>query len=156
MLFAATDFTMSQTSATDLMSLAGIFGWLSAMIAGAAILALIVSLLLYVYTSLVMYNIGTKLKYKNSWLAWIPIANIAMILQLGGFHWAFVFLILVPFLGWLAITVLMYISLWRIYEKRKYPGWLSLVSLGAIIPVIGFLALIAHLVIMGFVAWKDK
>jgi uncharacterized membrane protein YfhO len=139
------------------MSIAGLLGWLSAIIAGAAIVVMVVSLIVYIYTSLAMYTIGKKLGYKNSWLAWIPIANIAMILQLGGFHWAFVFLILIPFLGWLAIAILIYISLWRIYEKRKYPGWLSLIILGTMIPIIGWvLAPLAHLIIMGFVAWKDK
>ena len=37
----------------------------------------------YVYFSFAWMTIARKLKYKNSWLAWIPIANLAMILQLG-------------------------------------------------------------------------
>ena len=41
----------------------------------------------YVYFSFAWMTIARKLKYKNSWLAWIPIANLAMILQLGKFHW---------------------------------------------------------------------
>jgi len=146
MLFAATNTTMSPAAV----------GGLFAMFAGLAVLAIIVGIALYVYIALALQTIGKKLKYKNSWLAWIPIANYAMILELGGFHWAWIFLLLVPFLGWAAIAVLEIISLWRIFEKRKYPGWLVLVLILSVIPIIGFLAGIAYLIILGMVAWKDR
>ena len=42
------------------------------------------------------------------------------------------------------------IAKWRIYEKRKYPGWLSL---AVVVPQIGG---IIHLIVIGFVAWKNK
>ncbi|MFH1787556.1 MAG: DUF5684 domain-containing protein [archaeon] len=95
-------------------------------------------------------TIARKLKYKNAWLAWIPIANIAMMLQLGGFHWAWVFLILIPIFGWLALLVMFIIATWRIFEKRKYPGWFSLFI---IIPKVGG---ILYLIAIGFVAWQNK
>jgi len=117
---------------------------------------LLVLLALYIYTSLALMTIGKKLKYKNSWLAWIPIANIAMILQIGEFHWAWVFLILVPILGWIPLGVLGIIATWRVYEKRNYPGWLALIPLAGYLPVIGGLAGIANLVIIGLVAWMDR
>lgn len=105
---------------------------------------------IYVYSSLAWYTIGKKLKYENSWLAWIPIANGAMVLQLGGFHWAWIFLILIPILGWIALLVLSIIAHWRIFERRSYPGWFSL---SLIIPKVGG---ILYLIAIGFVAWKDK
>lgn len=104
---------------------------------------------LYIYTSLAWMVIGKKVRYDKPWLAWIPFANISMILQMGGFHWAWVFLLLIPILGWIALIVLMIISMWRIYEKRNYPGWFSLAM---IVPKLGG---ILHLVVLGFVAWKD-
>jgi hypothetical protein len=73
-----------------------------------------------------------------------------MILELGKFNWALVFLYLIPILGWIAIFILLIIAKWRIFEKRRYPGWLSLFIL---IPKLGSLA---HAIILGFVAWKDK
>jgi len=103
----------------------------------------------YVYTSLAWYTIGKKLKYKNNWLAWIPVAKWAMILQLGEFHWVWVFLVLIPLVGWIALFVLLIIAGWRIYEKRKYPGWFSL---GIILPQVGW---VLYLISIGFVAWKD-
>lgn len=104
----------------------------------------------YVYFAFAWMEIAKKLKYEYPWLAWIPFARDAMVLQLGGFHWALVFLFLVPILGWIALFILGIIAKWRIFEKRKYPGWLSLFIL---IPQAGF---IAHGIIVGFVAWKDK
>jgi hypothetical protein len=110
----------------------------------------------WIYTSVAYMDIAKKLKYKKSWLAWIPFARGAMILELGGFHWAFIFLLLIPFAGWLAFAVLTYISTWRIFEKRKYPGWFALIPLAGLIPYISVFASLAFLIILGFVAWSDK
>jgi len=126
----------------------------------AAVAALIVAflffaLILYVYNGLVWMTIGKKLRYKYPWLAWIPIANGSMVLQMGGFHWAWIFLILVPVLGWIALGVLGIIACWRIFEKRNYPGWLALVPLAGFINILGSVAGIVFLVVLGFVAWKD-
>ena len=134
-------------------------GQLAALIAlgvFAVILALIALAVIYVYTSWAWMTIARKLKHKHPWLAWIPIANGAMVLQLGGFHWAWIFLILIPFLGWIAIAVLGIISCWRIFEKRKYPGWLALIPILGFVPWLGGLASLAFLIILGFVAWKDQ
>lgn len=116
-----------------------------------------VCLTLWVYTSLAYMGIARKLKYKNSWLAWIPFARGAMILQLGGFNWGWIFLALIPIAGWIALCVLFYISNWRIFEKRKYSGWLALIPLiGMIVPWLMLLSGIAYLVVLGFVAWQDN
>lgn len=126
----------------------GLFG---GFLIGLGILfVVIIFLAFYIYIALAWMTIARKLKYKHAWLAWIPFANVAMILQLGEFHWAWVFLILIPILGWIALTVLCIIATWKIFEKRKYPGWFSL---SMIIPKVGG---ILYLIAIGFVAWKDK
>ena len=131
-------------------------GALGAIIAAGVVVILAVVAAFYVYTSFAWMTLGKKLKYKYSWLAWVPLARTAMILQLGGFHWAWVFLYLIPVFGWLALFVLAIIAEWKIFEKRKYPGWLALVPLGSFIPGISPFAGIASLIILGFVAWKDN
>ena len=108
---------------------------LSLIALGIAFVILVVAAV-YVYFAMAWNTIATKLRYKNPWLAWIPFANLSMILQLGKFHWAWVFIILIPFAGWAAIAVLLVISTWRIFEKRKYPGWFSL---SMVIPKAGFI-----------------
>lgn len=134
----------------DQMNNAFVGGAFGALVALGIVVAVLFFAALYVYFALSWSTIAKKLKYKKHWLAWIPFANISMILQLGRFHWAFVFLILIPILGWIALAVLMVIATWRIFEKRHYPGWLSL---SMIIPRIGG---ILYLIAIGFVAWKDK
>jgi len=104
----------------------------------------------YVYTSLAWYRISKKLNFRNAWVAWIPIANLGLVLHLGGFHWAWTFLILIPILGWIALFVLSIIAIWRVFEKRKYPGWFSL---SLIIPQVGY---VLYLIAIGFVAWDDR
>lgn len=133
---------------------------------------------IWIYTSFAYMGIARKMKYKRPWLAWIPFARGAMILQLGSFPWGWVFLwsplLLLPlsllhlgigarvlfialaFSGALAFNVLCYISHWRFFEKRGYYGWLALVPLvGLVAGYLSFLAGIAFLVILGFVAWKN-
>ena len=111
---------------------------------------------IWVYTSLAYMEIAKKLKYKSSGLVWIPFVRGAIILQLGGFSWALIFLLLVPILGWIAVYILSIIALWRIFEKRKHPGWLVLIPLAGVIPYLSVFAAIAFLIILGFVAWQDK
>lgn len=125
-------------------------GFVGALIALGIVALFIVLVALYVYHSLAWMVIARKLKHKRPWLSWIPFASTAMRLQLGGFHWAWVFLYLIPIFGWIALLVLLIISYWRVFEKRKYPGWFSL---SVIIPKIGW---IVYLVIIGLVAWDDR
>lgn len=125
-------------------------GFMGALVVLGLLFILVFVAVTYIYTSFAWMIIAKKLKHKNPWLAWIPIANNAMILQLGRFHWAWIFLILVPVAGWIALYVLSIITRWRIFEKRKYPGWFSL---SIIIPWIGGLL---YLIAIGFAAWKDK
>jgi hypothetical protein len=125
-------------------------GAVGALITLGVMVLLSIIIALYVYTSLAWMTIFRKLKYKNPWMAWIPIVNIAPMLQLGGFHWAWIFLILIPIVGWIPLAILVIIATWRIFEMRNYPGWFSL---SMIIPKIGF---ILYLIAIGFVAWDDR
>lgn len=131
---------------------AGFFagGMLASVIAFGIVLAFFLIVVFYVYTSMAWMTIARKLKYKHSWLAWIPIARTSMILQLGNFGWAWIFLIFVPVLGWLALFVMGVIATWKIFVKRKYPGWFSL---AIFIPKIGG---ILYLVVIGVAAWSKK
>jgi len=126
------------------------FGVLGGIIAIGIFVAIIFILAIYVYRSIAWMKIARKLKYKHPWMVWIPIINLVPVLQLGGFGWGWIFLMLIPILGWAALFVMFVISLWRIFEKRKYPGWYSL---SVITPKVGT---ILYLIAIGFLAWKDK
>jgi hypothetical protein len=128
---------------------------IAAALAALTLVAVLVLLAVYIYSALAWMTIGKRLKYKYPWLAWIPVANIAMILEMGGFSWLWVFLLIVPVLGWLALMVFGIIACWRIFEKRKYPGWLALIPLIGFIPSLGAFALVGFLVVIGLVAWRN-
>lgn len=133
--------------------LGGIVGGL---VVAAILMIIILSILVsYVYFSAAWYTIAKKLNHKRPWLAWIPFARTALILQLGGFHWAWVFLILIPIAGWIPLGIISIIAIWNVFEQRRYPGWLILISvlLSVIFEFIGFGF---HAIIIGLVAWKDK
>ncbi len=137
------DFLMSST-----------FG---AFLVAGIIMLLILFVVLYIYTSFAWYKIGKRMKYRHSWLAWIPVANIAMFLQLGQFNWAWVFLALAPILGWIPLLVLVTISLRRIFEKNNQSGWLALALPFVFVPVLNWVAWIVYLVTIGIIAWgKNK
>ena len=129
-------------------------GALGTLLAAFLFLAIIILLAVYFYFAFAWYTIAKKRGYKKAWLAWIPFANIAMWLQLGGFHWAWVFLMIIPIAGWIAVGVLFIISNWRVFEKLNYPGWLSLSPLLG--TVAGGLGTIAYGIVIGFVAWKKR
>lgn len=129
-------------------------GLLGGVLALGIFMLLLLLVAVYVYFALAWYKIAQKRKHKKPWLAWIPIANIALWLQLGGFHWAWIFLILVPVVGWIALMVLFIISNWRVFEALKYPGWMALAPLLDIFK--GGVGTIAYGVVIGIVAWKKK
>jgi len=133
-----------------------VLGGLIAFIMAFMVFFLMLSLVVYVYLALSWMAIGKKMKYKHPWFSWIPFLNIAMFLQLGNFHWAWVFLILIPFFGWVALSILMIVSMWRIFKHFKYPGELSLLLIGFYIPYVGFVAGVILLILFGFLAWGKK
>ncbi len=123
---------------------------LGALTAGIIVFVLVFLAAFYIYHALAWQKIARKQKHKHPWLAWIPFASTSLKLQLGNFHWAWVFLWLIPILGWIALVVLLTIAIWRIFEKEKYPGWLSL---SYVLSSINGIFMIAYLVILGIVAW---
>ncbi len=131
-------------------------GSLGTFIAGFLIFFILIVVAVWIYTSLAWTTIGKKLKHRNLWLAWIPFARTVLVLKLGKFHGAWAFLWLIPIIGWAILGVLCIIAHWRIFEIRNYPGWLALIPLAGVIPLVGGVAGIAYLVILGIVAWKDN
>ena len=123
-------------------------------IGGLLVLGLWLMIVIYVYFALAFYTIAKKSKHKKPWLAWIPFANISLWLQMGGFHWAWVFLLLIPIAGWIAVGVLFIISNWRVFEKLKYPGWLGLSPLLNFF--LGGIGTLIYGVVIGIIAWKKK
>lgn len=126
-------------------------GMLGVFIGAALITIFLIFLGLYIYTALAWMTIGKKLGCKKAWLAWIPIANLFLLPVLAKKHWAWGWWFLLP----PVYFVLAIIWIWKIYERRNYPGGLSLLLILWILPIWG-LGLIVNLIVFGFVAWKDN
>lgn len=109
-------------------------------------------LAIYIYYALAWMNIAKKMKYKNPWIAWIPIANMFLFPILAKKHWAYGFLLLIPIVN----LVFIIIWFWKILELRNYRGELSLIYLGILIPYLSSFAWIALLVVFGFLAWRKE
>lgn len=125
-----------------------------AFMAGVGLLFIaFMGLILYVYTSVTMMFTAMKLKTKNAWLAWIPIANLVLMANMAKKHWWPVLLLLTFFIpvlnvfSLLLFFVFVMIWFWRITEFRGMPGWLVLFTL---LPAVGNLW---GLILWGMLAW---
>ncbi|MBW2970864.1 hypothetical protein KY320_01755, partial [Candidatus Woesearchaeota archaeon] len=96
---------------------------------------------IYVYMAFALQTIAKKTNTENPWLAWIPIANLVLMTQIAGLHWATIFLMLIPFVN-IAVIIWWW---WKIAEARNKPGWMALL----------FLVPIANLIVPGILAWSD-
>jgi hypothetical protein len=105
------------------------------------IVTLILGAAFYVYFALALQTIATKTHTENPWLAWIPIANIFLMINIAKKPlWWFV-LMLIPF-----VNIIIGIILWMaVAEARGKPGWWGIL---VIVPVVG-------LIVPGYLAWSD-
>lgn len=129
---------------------------------------------IYIYTSFALMRIAEKTNTEPSWLAWIPIANMALLAKIAMVHWwpvllyipAFIFLFLGAILGAffpvtgvifmvlyyltiLAISVFLTIWYWKMFVRVGRPGWWALVPMiaGAVAMIFMLIPTIATMVI---------
>ena len=110
-------------------------------LAGLGLIPLIFFALIYVYVALALQTIATKTNTANAWLAWIPIVNIFLMLNVAQkpLWWFILFLIpianiVVGILVWMAIA-----------ERRGKPSWWGVM---VIVPVM-------NIIMPGYLAWAD-
>jgi len=102
---------------------------------------LIVSLVFYVYHSLTLQTIAQKTNTENGWLAWIPIANLILMVNIARKPIWWIILFFIPLVNIIiAIIVLMGIA-----EARNKPSWWGILW---IIPPIS-------IIVPGYLAWSD-
>jgi len=95
----------------------------------------------YVWMALCLQIIARKTATPNTWLAWIPIANIYLMCKVAGKPGWWTVLFFIP-----VANIVFAILVWmKIAEARNQPGWLGILT---IIPVGNF-------VIPGILAFSD-
>jgi hypothetical protein len=108
---------------------------------GLLIVCLAITLVGYVYMALALQTIANKTKTENAWLAWIPIVNIVLMLNIGRKPLWWLLLLFIP-LANIVIGVMVWMA---VAEARGKPGWWGIVVL---IPVVG-------IIVPGYLAWSD-
>jgi|ERR1700690_1979100 len=100
-----------------------------------------VAAVFYVYVALALQTIAQKTNTENGWLAWIPIANIYLMVMIARKPaWWFI-LFLIPL-----VNIVMYVIIWMaIAEARGKPNWWGILI---IVPVV-------NLIVPGYLAWAD-
>src|SRR5947208_8757422 len=94
----------------------------------------------YVYMALDLQTIANKTKTENSWLAWIPIANLILMLNIAKKPMWWLILFLVPI-----VNIVIAIMVWMaVAEARGKPSWWGILT---IVPV-------ANLIVPGVLAWS--
>jgi hypothetical protein len=102
---------------------------------------IVLMIVLYAYMSLAVQTIATKTNTENAWLAWIPIANIVLLLNIAKKPLWWILLLIIPFVG-IVIAILIWMG---VAESRNKPSWWGILL---IVPLLG-------LAVPGYLAWSD-
>jgi ABC-type Na+ efflux pump permease subunit len=101
----------------------------------------VIGLGMYVYVALALSTIAKKTKTENPWMAWIPIVNIILMLNIAKKPLWWIVLCLIPF-----VNIVIFIIVWMgIAEARGKPNWWGILM---IVPFI-------NLIVPGYLAWAD-
>jgi hypothetical protein len=101
----------------------------------------VIGIAMYIYVALALQTIATKTATANGWLAWIPIANIFLMLSVAKKPMWWFILFLIPLVN-IAIAIMTWMG---VAEAVKKPSWWGILM---IVPL-------ANLVVPGYLAWAD-
>jgi magnesium-transporting ATPase (P-type) len=110
--------------------------------AGAIIMVFfLIAAAFYVYMALALMTIAKKTNTANAWLAWIPIANIFLMLNIAKKPLWWFILCLIPL-----VNIVILIIVWMaVAEARGKPSWWGILM---IVPFVNF-------IVPGYLAWSD-
>ena len=104
-------------------------------------IALVCGLAVYIYMALALQTIAVKTNTANPWLAWVPIANAILMLQIAKKPLWWIVLFAIPI-----VNIVIVIMVWMgVAEARQKPNWWGIL---AIIPLV-------NVVVPGYLAWSD-
>ena len=108
---------------------------------GMVMFALVFGAIIYVYFALALQTIATKTHTENAWLAWIPIANVILMLTIAKKPLWWILLFLIP-LANIVVAVMVWMA---VAEARNKPNWWGILT---IVPLVNF-------IVPGYLAWSD-
>lgn len=105
---------------------------------------LIFGIAFYVYMAYCLMVIANKTGTENAWMAWVPIVNIILMLQIAEKPTWWIILAIIPCLN--LIFIVLNIFIWMaIAEKRGKPSWWGVLM---IVPFV-------NLIVPGYLAFSD-
>jgi hypothetical protein len=108
---------------------------------GIILFCVVIGIGAYVYAALALQTIANKTNTQNSWLAWIPIANMVLMLNIAKKPLWWIVLFLIPI-----VNIVIFVMVWMaVAEARGKPSWWGIL---AIVPVV-------NIVVPGVLAWAD-
>jgi hypothetical protein len=111
-------------------------------LAGGLLMAfLMIGAAVYIYMALALQTIARKTNTKNDWLAWIPIANMILLLEIARKPLWWLLLLLIPLVN-IVISIVVWVA---VAEARGKPSWWGLLM---IVPGV-------NLIVPGYLAWAD-
>ncbi len=116
-------------------------GAAAAMLGGFFLIFAICGLAFYVFTAFAIQTIAKKTNTENAWLAWIPIANLVLLINIARKPIWWIILFLIPIANIVAAVVIGM----GVAEARNKPNWWGILM---IFPILNFIAL-------GYLAWSD-
>jgi hypothetical protein len=112
-----------------------------ALSSGILMSALSIGLAMYVYIALAVKTIAEKTNTENPWLAWIPIANFVLLLNIAKKPIWWIVLLLIPL-----VNIIIIVMIWMaVAEARSKPSWWGILML---VPGVSF-------IVPGYLAWSD-
>ena len=117
------------------------FGFGPALAGGVLTAFVMIGAAVYIYMALALQTIARKTNTKNDWLAWIPIANIILHLEIARKPLWWLLLLVIPLVN-LVISIVVWVG---VAEARGKPSWWGLLM---IVPGI-------NLIVPGYLAWAD-
>lgn len=107
---------------------------------GSLGILLVILVIAYIYFALCLYFIAKKTQTKNEWLAWVPIAQLFMMCDIGKIRFWWLLLLLVP-----PVNIFMVFFIWyKVIKARGKPGWLVALL---VVPLVNY-------AVMGYLAFS--
>ena len=100
-------------------------------------LSIALYLCIYLYFAYTMMVIANKTKTPNSWMAWVPILNLFLMVKVAGKSYWWILLLLIPI-----VNAVVAVYLWMEISRRR--GFSSYLGLLLLIPILGTLFLPAY------------
>lgn len=85
----------------------------------------IVILIIHVYMAICLQKMAKRLNIANDWIAWIPVANLFLMIMIAGKPLWWFLLMLIPF-----VNIVILIIVWmKMAARLGHPSWMGILTI---------------------------